>query len=206
MFRSSNSVKKQLRLLVAVIGAAALLVPATASASPPPDAFIPQGLLQAADASPTQVFHVIVVGTPGNNAAVLKNEKLKDPLGNVFGHVRKNFKVLDGVAVDLKGHELLKLAEKTGIRSITPDAPVKPSGFDPVELWPLAVGAPSLWGTTDPATGGFTPGPRPRRSRSSTPASKQDGWPISADASWRVSTSRHLIRTPRATTTATAPS
>ena len=142
--------------MVAIIAALALLAPANASA----DAFVPPGLLQAAAQNPNQTFHVIVVGEPGNNASKIKNEKLKDALGNAFGHVRRSFQVVDSIAADLSGADLVKLAGKNGISSITPDAPVRPSGFNPVELWPFAVGSQPLWGATDPATGSFTPGPQ----------------------------------------------
>jgi serine protease AprX len=154
---------RRLRPIVAIIGlvaALALLAPANASATESPNAFVPPGLLQAATQNPSQVFHVIVVGEPGNGAAKIKNEKMKDVLGNAFGHVRKSFAVVDSVAADLNGADLLKLAAKNGISSITPDAPVAPTSFNPIELWPFAVGVEQLWGATNPNTGVFTAGPQ----------------------------------------------
>ena len=111
--------------MIAIIAALALLAPANASADGQ-DAFVPPGLLQAAVQNPNQIFHVIVVGEPGTDASKVKNQKMKDVLGQGFGHVRKSFKVVDSVAADLSGADLVKLAGKDGISSITPDAPVKP--------------------------------------------------------------------------------
>ena len=51
---------------------------------------------------------------------------------------------LDGVAADVTGDELLHLAEQHGIKSITPDTPVKPLANAPVELWPQAVNLTAL--------------------------------------------------------------
>ena len=85
-------------------------------------------------------MHVIVVGRPGVDAGEIKNELMKDARGNQFGAIRREFKhALDGVAADLTGAELLLLAKRDGIKSITPDTPVKPLSATPVHLWPDAV-------------------------------------------------------------------
>jgi serine protease AprX len=91
------------------------------------------------------VFHVIVVGKPGVNGATLKNEVMKNDRGNQFGLVRREFKyVLEGVAADLTGKELLYLAKKEGVKSITPDGPVRTSGLAVPPVWPLAIGVARL--------------------------------------------------------------
>jgi serine protease AprX len=91
-------------------------------------------------------LHVIVVGQPGVDAGDLKNDVMKSAKGNQFGYVRREFKyALDGVAADISGAELVQLAQKTGVRSITPDVPVRTTGFRPVQAWPAAIGADRLW-------------------------------------------------------------
>jgi serine protease AprX len=122
-------------------------------------AFVPADLLAAAQADGNRVFRVIVSGTRGTSAAKLEREQLREPDGHASGRIRRSYSVIDAVSVELSGDGLLKLAEKGGIASITPDAPVVPTAFDPVELWPRVAGVDTLWGVTD-ALGSFTPGPQ----------------------------------------------
>jgi serine protease AprX len=138
-----HSARARRRTLVALAAfALALIAPAVASAG----SFVPRDLLDAAAAQPKTALHVIVVAEPGVRSSVLKNELMKDAGGNQFGRVRREFKyVLDGVAADLTGTELLYLANKVGVKSITPDGPVRPSGFSAAHVWPQAIGADRLW-------------------------------------------------------------
>jgi serine protease AprX len=132
--------------------ALALTLPSLAHAS----AFVPGGLRQAAVDHSDEIFHVIVVGEPGVEGGFIKNELMKDARGNQFGDVRREFRyALNALAADMTGRELLMLADKTGIRSITPDTPVGPVGYAPIQPWPAAVGADQLWGTV------LSPAPQP---------------------------------------------
>jgi serine protease AprX len=120
----------------------ALIAPTVASAG----AFVPPELLGTANANPKALLHVIVVAEPGVRSGALKNELMKDAGGNQFGRVRREFKfVLDGIAADLTGSELVYLAKKAGVKSITPDGPVRTSGFSAPQVWPVAIGAERLW-------------------------------------------------------------
>jgi serine protease AprX len=108
-------------------------------------AFVPEGLREAARLHRNETLHVIVVGEPGVDGGEIKNELMKNARGNQFGSVRREFKyVLDGVAADVTGAELLELAGRRGIKSITPDSPVRPLAQAPAELWPQAVGLTAL--------------------------------------------------------------
>jgi serine protease AprX len=132
------------RIATAALASFALLLgaPAVASAA----AFVPPELVDAASAQPNSVLHVIVVAEPGIRSGALKNELMKDAGGNQFGKVRREFKyVLDGIAADLTGKELVYLAQKAGVKSITPDGPIRTSGFSAPAVWPLAIGAERLW-------------------------------------------------------------
>jgi serine protease AprX len=122
-------------------------------------AFVPADLLAAAQADGKRIFRVIVSGTRGTSAEKLERERLREADGRPSGKVKRSYSVIDAVSVELSGDRLLKLAEKQGIASITPDAPVVPTAFDPVELWPRVAGVDTLWGATD-ALGSFTPGPQ----------------------------------------------
>jgi serine protease AprX len=119
-----------------------LIAPSVASAG----SFVPAGLLEGAKANPKQVLHVIVVAEPGVSSGDLKNSVMKDNRGNQFGQVRREFKhVLEGVAIDLTGKELVQLAKKRGVKTITPDGAVRTSSFRPAHVWPRAIGADLLW-------------------------------------------------------------
>jgi serine protease AprX len=135
----------------AAVSLLALAAPSFARA----DAFVPADLVAAAKADGNRTFRVIVNGTRGTSAQKLEREQLKDDRGRV----KRSFRVIDAVSVELTGDKLLRLASKPGVASITPDAPVAPSSFNPVELWPRVVGVDTLWGATNPL-GSFVPGPQ----------------------------------------------
>jgi serine protease AprX len=91
---------------------------------------------------------VIVVGEPGVEAGTIKNDLMKDARGNQFGRVRREFKqALDGLAADVTGAELLLLAQKRGVKSITPDTPVKRLSSGPT-YWRDAINLGGLSGST----------------------------------------------------------
>jgi serine protease AprX len=135
--------RSRLRISIVALASLALMLAAPSVASA--DAFVPPELRGTAQANPNSLLHVIVVAEPGVRSGALKNELMKDASGNQFGQVRREFKyVLDGVAADLKGSELLYLAAKPGIKAITPDGPVRTSGFSSPAVWPLAIGTDRL--------------------------------------------------------------
>jgi hypothetical protein len=141
-------------LLTLALSCLALTVPLSAVAydfgsgalvAPTTTAFVPDGLREAALAHPRATMHVIVVGRPGTDAGRIKNELMKDARGNQFGKIRREFEhALDGVAADMTGAQLLLLAKRDGIKSITPDTPVQPLSTTPVHLWPDAVNVTQL--------------------------------------------------------------
>jgi serine protease AprX len=110
-----------------------------------PSAFVPAPLYDAATAAPDRAFDVIVQGRGRTNssdvAAAVRNER------SVDGKVRK-FTSIAGVATQLTGDELLKLARKHDIYAITPDAPVRLDGFTNKQKWPYTIGAPKVWPTS----------------------------------------------------------
>jgi serine protease AprX len=123
--RPSRRVKLVLSVAVA-LGIALLASAPNALAS----AFVPPQLLEAAAADPSAEFRVVVVGTP-------KKESLRAEHGAGLGRIGHEYSILRGVATTLKGGQLVALARRDSIVSITPDGPVKPSSADTV--WPEAI-------------------------------------------------------------------
>jgi serine protease AprX len=123
--------------------ALALLVPFGAAASPSKpgteSAFVTPSLLSAAQTNATGSFDVIVQGKGGNQAA----KAIADVLG-IDKKTYKNFRSLDGVAVQRTGAQLLALASDKHVTAITPDARVRLSAAsastDPKEKWPFVTG------------------------------------------------------------------
>jgi serine protease AprX len=108
---------------VAVLGTIlALAVPVGAGADSGPGGrdkadYVPGSLLAAARANPDRTFHVIVEGKKGRSSARIA-DKVRDK-----GHLKKTFRSISGVAVDLSGREVLKLAGDGDVLAITQDAP-----------------------------------------------------------------------------------
>jgi serine protease AprX len=141
------SVALAFAFLVLAVPLASLAGDRSAAGSKPggATAFVPAGLREAARLHPHATLHVILVGQPGVDGGRIKNELMKDARGNQFGRVRREFKsALDGVAADITGAQLLDLAGRAGLKSITPDAPVQPLATVPAELWPQVVNLTGL--------------------------------------------------------------
>jgi serine protease AprX len=132
-----------LTALLATLGVAAV-APAVALA----DAFVPQGLLQGAAAEPQTVAHVIAVGDRGVSTGELKNDVITLPNGRQLGTIRREFKVVNAVALDILGADLQGLARRPGVASITPDGHVEETSAD---YWPQTVGLPEAWAGVTPS-------------------------------------------------------
>ncbi|MFN0155006.1 MAG: S8 family serine peptidase [Gaiella sp.] len=88
-------------------------------------AFVPPGLLAAAQGSPDATFKVIVqVRSNGNtDGAKLLEKAMKDRPGKAKG-LKRRFAELGTIAADVTGAQLVNLAESRRVFSITEDAPV----------------------------------------------------------------------------------
>jgi serine protease AprX len=104
-------------------------------------AFVPAPLYDAASADPDRVFDVIVQGRDRGSSSVAATVRAEQA---TRGKLRQ-FTSISGVAARLRGEELLRLAGKKQILAITPNAPVRLSGYSNKQKWPYAVGAPKLW-------------------------------------------------------------
>jgi serine protease AprX len=109
-------------------------------------AYLSPGLYEAAQANPKGTFDVIVQGREESSAGVASEvgEAREDHPGKGVG-VRKRFATVQGVAAQLTGKQILKLAEEDDIAAITADAPVRLSSFSTGQQWPYAAGVVKSW-------------------------------------------------------------
>jgi serine protease AprX len=136
-----GSGKRRTALLATL--AIVVVVPLGASASPShagaPSAFVTPSLLSAAQSNTAGSFDVIVQGKGGNQAA--------KAVADVLGLAKKDFKdfrSIDGVAVQLSGAQIVALASDKHVSAITPDARVRLSAASATdasnEKWPYVTG------------------------------------------------------------------
>jgi serine protease AprX len=140
--------------LAAFIALLALTGPVAASADPGKDrgagndtkAFVPESLLTAARAKPDDTFSVIVQGEGKRGSGEVASEvaEVAKDAGRGLGPTR-HFATISGVAAELTGKQILKLAEKQGIVAVTVDAPVRLTGSLNSQQWPYVAGVAKLW-------------------------------------------------------------
>ena len=110
-------------------------------------AYLSPGLLEDAQASPNATFDVIVQGSAGETTSGVATEvadaRKHDP-GRGVG-LRKRFRAVSGVAAQLTGRQILRLAKRSDIRAITSDAPVVLSGYSSTQRWPYVAGFHDVW-------------------------------------------------------------
>jgi serine protease AprX len=136
------------RSLVALaVLALALAAPGGASASSS-YAYTTPGLLAAAKAKPGATFNVIIQGdldkSTGAIASVVKDELVRER-GAAKG-VKRQFSSVNGVAANLTGTQIVRLAKKNGVAAITTDAPVTlAGGLSNKQRWPFVSGVQKFW-------------------------------------------------------------
>lgn len=115
-------------------------------------AYVPESLLAAATSTPNAVFEVIVQGR-GRSTRDIANDvgnARSDSPGRGFG-VRRRFASISGTSAQLTGRQILRLADRRGILSITPDAKTAAEAYSNSQAWPSAAGANS-WSTPPAGT------------------------------------------------------
>jgi serine protease AprX len=140
-----GSGKRRTAVLVALAGS--LLVPIGAAAGPSkktdpaPQAFVGPNLLSAAQANGSKTFSVIVQGKGGNQAAKAVADLLKISLKSA-----RTFSSIDGVALDLTGAQIVKLAGDKHVIAITPNAQVRLAAASTNnDKWPFVTGVFKYW-------------------------------------------------------------
>lgn len=127
--------------MFAAIIAAVLVAPTVAKA----DATLSPGLAAQAALHPNEVFKVIVQGEDNRRSSAVADDVASEGNGN---GVRRQFTSINGVSAELTGRELLRLARKRTILSISVDQPVRIT-LGPLhtstQRWPYAAGVPKFW-------------------------------------------------------------
>jgi serine protease AprX len=108
-------------------------------------AFVPPPLAGQAQADPGATFHVIVQGDAASSTAAVGAA-----VGGRHGRTTHSFTSIHGVAAELTGGDLARLANDPHIASITPDTPLTVSSYQPAESWRDAGEADvrALWGSS----------------------------------------------------------
>jgi serine protease AprX len=119
-----------------------------AAGGQPVSAFVPQGLLSAAQADPNATFSVVVQATSNAKSADVASDVtsalLEEP-GKALG-VKRRFATISGVSAQVTGKQLLKLATKKDVFAITEDAPVQlTGGLSSRQQWPFVSGVARGW-------------------------------------------------------------
>ncbi len=107
------------------------------------DAQVPSDLLAQAQASPDQLFHVVVQGGRSDSSDAVAQQ-----VTDRHGKVKQKFLSLSGVAADLSGAELLKLAHDSHVTAISADAPLASAGYEDATMYLGSVDATPLLGTS----------------------------------------------------------
>ncbi len=133
--------------LVAVTSVLLLSIsaPTAGADSPNSSAHVPASLLAQAQANPDRVFHVIVQGgTSGSSDGVAQQVAAE------HGKLKQKFHSLGGVAADLSGKDLLKLAGDANVAAVSTDAPLRSAGYQDAGMYLSSVDAAPLLGPSAP--------------------------------------------------------
>ena len=128
-------------VLVAFLAVAVGRVDVAAGAKRKAD--VPQELLDAATANPTALFNVIVQGRRGKSSSDVAGEvrhARDDAPGKGLG-LRRRFASITGTSAQITGRQLLRLAERSSVASITRDAKTAGEAYGNSQAWPAAVDA-----------------------------------------------------------------
>ena len=134
-------------LVVAVTVIAGTAVPASATERL---AYVTPSLLVEASSNPDRLFNVIVQAAPGKNTADVAGEVTKvqkDVPGN-GSSLKRRFLSIEGTSATLTGKQILQLAKRSGIDSVTADSKVELTAYTNGQQWPAAAGIEGTWAST----------------------------------------------------------
>jgi serine protease AprX len=149
------------RSLVVLSLAAMLVVPVAGSAASgglttKSAAVVPDSLIAAATANPTQQFDVIVQGNKDISSSTVGQD-----VTNSNGKLKMRFLTVNGVDALISGKDLLKLASNPHVSSITPNLKTKLADYQDATMWRDTTDMSILQNAFDPNTGAIT-GPAPQ--------------------------------------------
>jgi serine protease AprX len=117
-------------------------------------AVVPAGLLSKAKGSPGKLFNVVIQGKRGTSST-----KVAERVRGEKGSPKRKFRSISGVSAKISGRALVRLAQRSDILAITPDARVS-SAYESAEMWRETTRVDQLWSTLDPLTGLLGPAPQ----------------------------------------------
>jgi serine protease AprX len=139
--------------------AAALLVALTlgagrvqaAQGSKTEDAYLSPGLEAEAEANPDKVFNVIVQARPGKKTEDIAEavEQIQKDLPGKGAMAVRRFVSIAGTSAELTGKQVLKLAGRKEIESITRDSEVALTSYSNGQVWPQSAGVTTSWSSLD---------------------------------------------------------
>jgi serine protease AprX len=130
---------------------AAQVSPAAAAKS---GAYVTPALLKSAASSPDQLFDVIVQGTTSHGTSDVTKEVEEAIADNPTSKtgLKRKFVSVSGVSATLSGRQVVKLADKSWIESITPDSRVELTAYSNTQVWPNSAGIADNWSSTIPSS------------------------------------------------------
>jgi serine protease AprX len=145
--------RKRLLLMLAILVLAAFGATVQPAAASKETAYVTPSLLAGAQQSPDGLFDVIVQARLGKKTQDVADEvasvQKDEPSGKSF--LKRKFMSIDGVSATLTGKQILKLADKRKVDSITLDTRVELTASNS-QLWPEAAGVVENWGSTLPSS------------------------------------------------------
>jgi serine protease AprX len=149
--RQRPSIALAALFVICVALVAGRVQPAEASQA---ETYVSPGLLGEAEASPSALFDVIVQARKGK-----KTDDVADEVTNVLqeepktgSKLKRKFISIAGTSATITGKQLVKLADRSGIESITRDVEVELLSYSNTQLWPEAAGVAADWPSTTPAS------------------------------------------------------
>lgn len=136
-----------LAVFVALALPAAALADSGSGSSGSSKAYLSPGLLSEAKARPGATFDVIVQGTYGKSTSDVAREvkkAMEDYPGKGLG-LRVRYSLINGTAAQLTGRQVVALSRRSGIASVTKDAPVVSAALSNKQRWPYVSGVQKFW-------------------------------------------------------------
>jgi serine protease AprX len=118
-------------------------------------AWLPSNLRAQATANPDQVFNVIVEGVAGDNSASIAAAFASQTGG--LGHIKYEYKSIDGIAGSLTGQALLRLAGSPHVSAIVPDVAESAQDYKSQLVWSATTNLLPLLGLSSPLVGTSAP-------------------------------------------------
>jgi len=116
------------------------------------DVYVSPGLLAEAEASPNALFDVIVQARRGENTDDVAEEvtEIRREEPGKGSKLKRKFISIAGTSATLTGKQLVKLADRSEVESITRDVEVELLSYSNNQLWPQAAGVAEVWSSTMP--------------------------------------------------------